>query len=243
MPKGNFFLRRIRSKWRNKFLVALSSFFHSMKWKTVMFSKLSYESSWMYLSYSRCCAHDPTSHTKMTITEIRNWNKGIRARNVITDSGKFAKKKKNVEFYLESTTTILAMLLLRGRNGSRWLDWKARQNFGAKEIRKEAGKNDGERKRGERERMYEEWKRVGEKSRREGSMRAMISRCVRLTGPKMALKNYYWYNPIYSRKDEGEGVNQLPDFSPIREKERKRENVSLDSRSGNIFIALTFSNE
>lgn len=69
-------------------------------------------------------------------------------------------KKKNVEFYLESTTTILAMLLLRGRNGSRWLDWKARQKFGAKEKRR--GKTTGKEKEGkEREcmRNEREWER------------------------------------------------------------------------------------
>lgn len=60
----------------------------------------------------------------MTITEIRNWNKGIRARNVITDSGKFAKKKKrgillgiddnNISYVTVTWKKRLAMVGLEG---------------------------------------------------------------------------------------------------------------------------------
>lgn len=89
----------------------------------------------------------------------------------------------------------------------------------------------GGKKRREREDVWGVKESGREGNRREGSMRAMISRCVRLTGPRTALKLLLIY-PI-RRKDEKEAVNiNCPIFLRfVRKRERERMYASTHARA------------
>lgn len=89
----------------------------------------------------------------------------------------------------------------------------------------------GERKGGKEKDVWGVKESGREGNRREGSMRAMISRCVRLTGPRTALKLLLIY-PI-RRKDEKEAVNiNCPIFLRfVRKRERERMYASTHARA------------